>query len=307
VNATPRLKQSGVEWNLGHLFLSPGEAREIQVPSSLVSSSDGAIGIEVTGDGQPGSLFGYWESVDQTGSLIVETPLRSPSPALPSSGSNPFSLAGETQSTLFIKNTGTTPASFIGVIYHALGNSTVGLRIVAAGETVEVDIRQLRDQQILDVNGNALPSDLQGGQFQWLRRSGPLLLGRVVVMNQRTLMASNMSCAWCYCSPRDVYLELDPDYSSAVVGDFVQETAWETSVDCDNTTHTYPLSPIEGNADWSSTDPFVASVNNAGGVFCNGPGTATIIAGKWVFVQTQITTECEQECPPENRSQEDEI
>jgi hypothetical protein len=171
--ASPVLQRGTFQHPLGALTLQPGEAREIIVTDSALPDNGEGAGIEITHDGAPGDLLGYWFSVDPTGNLVVETPLRSAAPDERGGGNNPWSLEGDSSAVVYVKNTGTKAGQFLGIVWYPGGQYVMGLKQIGSGETVAIDIRKLRDEQVRDVHGRTLPPDLMSGQMEWRWRGGP--------------------------------------------------------------------------------------------------------------------------------------
>jgi hypothetical protein len=50
----------------------------------------------------------------------------------------------------------------------------IGIKAVAAHQTVEIDLKRLRDEQVADVSGRTIPLDVTSGQLMWsLKQVGP--------------------------------------------------------------------------------------------------------------------------------------
>lgn len=163
---------------------------------------------------------------------------------------------------------------------HSDERYVVGLKRLQPGETVAIDIRALRDNQTPDVQGRVLPADIRSGQIHWLRRHGPAIVANVLTVNSAKRVASTFSFFCCYCSPRQVFLSLDPDNVQAYVGETVFEDLWETLVDCHGMPTSYPVPPQD--AYWSTSNFIVAFLPAPGVVWCTFPGTATVTAEKSV-------------------------
>lgn len=291
VAVKPILRDGDEEISLGEHVIEPGASKKLTVADRVVGAGDEPTAVEVSYTGLPGGLIGQWVSVDESGNMVVETPLRNPGPISASSGSNPFMIAGDFESVLFVKNTGAGPSSFIGIIYYGSEQYMVGIVTVEPGKAVAIDVRKLRDERVPDVFGRLLPLDIESGQFQWLHRSGPRMVGRMRIVSRSKGMSTNMSCGWCLCGPLDVWYELNPSSVSALVGASVQESVYETTMNCEYQTSTLPVSP--GLMNWGTSNPLVATPNPGGEVTCWSPGIAWIVAGRTVATEQEGFTECE--------------
>ncbi len=269
---TAELQRGKAQAQLAEFTLRPGEAREVLVPADALPEQPDGTGIEVRHTGPPGALIGYWFSTDESGSLVVETPLRSPAPNAHGAGTNPWSLESDSSSVLYIKNTGAEKGAAVVNLWYPGGEYMIGVKNIEPGQTEAIDIRKLRDEQLSDVHGHRLPADLAAGQILWTWHHGPPLVGRVNAMSVSKGVASNMSCPSCCECPSTVSVSLVPASSVGAVGTGFQEEPWE--IDSNNCgTRSFPV-PASWLTWWSSNST-VASVNT-GWVGCTSPGTATI-------------------------------
>lgn len=290
LTARPLLRNGEEEINLGELTIEPGASKKVRVVRGMNEAEGQGIAIEIPYTGSPGSLIGHWISMDETGDMVVETPLRNPGPSTAGSGSHPFKLVDDFESVLFVKNTGTEPSSFVGVIFYRDEKYMIGAVELDPGKSASFDLRRLRDEQVPDVFGKLLPLDLEGGQFQWLHRTGPKMVGRMRILSRSKRISTNMSCGWCLCGPVDVTFEQVPASVDALVGDSAQQTVYRTDWSCTGQPNRYLET---GGMSWDSTNPFVATPNSTGRVTCWSPGSTWILAGKWVIVEYQEIGECE--------------
>ncbi len=281
ITASPVLQRGTEQTALGSVNLAPGEARVIHISPSQAPSGEGAVGIQIPHTGTPGSLIGHWFSVDASHSLVVETPLKSPSHHEHTGGSNPWSLAGDTTAVTYVKNAGAETAEFAAYISYPGGLYVLGFLQVGPGETYAIDIRKLRDAQTPDIHGNVLPADLAGGQTNWRWREGAPLIGRTNVMSRAAGIAQNMSCEICACSQLSPQMELRPLHAVTLnVGETYQSTEirqWDGGCD----TPSPYIFFLEPSALTWETDPPnspVASVNSVGLILANSPGTVTVTA-----------------------------
>lgn len=279
LKAAPVLQRGGGIHQIAEITLGPGESRELRVSPNALPNGGEPIGIQIFHGGESGDLIAQWFSVDASGSLVVETPLRSPAPNERIGGNHPWSIEGDTSSVLYVKNTGSEKGSFLGTIWHSQGQYMIGIKEVNAGETVSIDLRKLRDEQVPDVQGRRLPLDLTGGQIQWRWKQGPPLVGRLNVMNTSKAIASNMSCQTCCCTPRDVAIVIQPLFTAASPGENVNFQAWESDEGCDGFGLFYPISPNQ--VIWESSNENVARRTGPGEFFCLLPGIAGVRAFNW--------------------------
>ncbi len=271
VTVNPVLQRGSFVQPLGATTLQSGDVREIVVPRDALPDMSDATGVEIKHTGPPGGLLGSWFSLDPTGNLVVETPLRSPAPNAVTSGTNPWSIQGDSASILYIKNTGDTKASYASVIQYAGGSYIIGRKGIAPGETVAIDIRKLRDERVPDANGLALPPDVNEGQALWAWKSGPPLVGRINTMSIGRAIASNMSCPGCCCQ-YDTWFESRPNSIIGPAGGSSQIAVYEHDYFCSGSS-VYPV--WASDFSWGSSNSSVASVDT-GFVSCLSAGNATV-------------------------------
>ncbi len=281
LNVAPTLQRASAKSAIGQVTLSPGETKELTVPSSSAPPGTATIGIEVPYNGlqgqtaQPGQLVAQWLSVDDSGNMVAEVPLRSLGPKKKLNGSNPFYLAGDYSSITYIKNIGDKVSHVLAYIDHAGGNYMIGLNEIKPGETLAIDIRKLRDDQVKDQNGNTLPTDLLTGHINWRIHDGAQVVGRTSVMSLNSAIAENRSCGSCTCSPTQVFYSM-ADFSDN--GDGTASTSMrEQDYGCDQINGP-PYSVPNNYFYWYTDDETIATVDGSGTVTYQGPGSVNISA-----------------------------
>lgn len=289
LKAKPLLQRGAVRSEIGAVSLRAGEAQLVSVPSGAAPQGDEPIGIEIPHTGKPGDLIAQWFSVSETGSFVVETPLRTPPPDERFGGSNPFLLSGDNTSVTFIKNSGTETSRIFALIHHARGEYTIGLKTIPPGQTLAIDIGMLRDRQVPDAGGVKLPPDLTQGQINWRWDDGPPIVGRTNVMSNSLAIASNRSCSTCLCRPTSlsgVTLFAQPGVIDA--GQTSQMSVSHGWVGCDG----FPTSePGEvSRVEWFSSNSSIATVNSSGKVTGVSAGQVTIILREFVQVKEFVQT-----------------
>jgi hypothetical protein len=273
ITVMPILQQGDSKTALPTLTLQQGQSRQVNVSADSAPSGNGPIGIEVPFSGSPGQLLAQWFSVDDSGNLVVEAPLRSPAPGERASGNNPFLLTGDYTSVTYIKNTGDKAAAVLMYIQHPGGQYMIGLKPVNPGDTISVDIRKLRDEQVKDENGAVLPLDLSTGQMIWRWHHGAPIVGRTSVMSPSLGIASNRSCVGgCNCGPASVSYALQS--MTLAAGDTSPAILVETQQDCFGNV-TFQEIIANSGFTWTTSDHSVAVVDNATGIVTAiGPGAS---------------------------------
>ncbi len=164
-------------------------------------------------------------------------------------------------------------------------NLTVGeyafpLETVAPHQTIEIDIRELRDKQVPDVNGLRIPLGDTSGQVQWSLTGGVdrVLIGRSEQVDLVRGISSNYACQ--NCCPNSFFDGwLTPVQSTSFEGGQIQFIAMQQDANCYG--QTYPPyqagAPFFTSSDSSICDPGFSTGTTTG----VGPGEA-VINGAWM-------------------------
>jgi hypothetical protein len=129
-----------------------------------------------------------------------------------------------------------------------------------------------------DFQGALIPARASDGSVLWIRLDPVPVMGRLVVLRQKSGVASNYDCLTCPCCAEYTGLRIDPSTVTLVPGETQQLTAMAEFLDC-NMNPSYLN--VTGSSSWSSDKTSVATVSNSnpkGRVTGIGPGTADIKA-----------------------------
>lgn len=271
--------------------LAPGEIKFIDlqhyVEKSRSASNILTAGLELDYTGAPGSVIVAAHSVSANGNQVFRVPLWDPLVQRSPTGGYPWYIEGDSSTTVFIKNI--TPRQQDYVAFLILPDNSqymIGMKQAEPHQTVEVDLRALRDNQVPDENGKTIPLNVTHGQFQWsLRlkedsdRGDPFeqiaLIGRSEQVDAAKAISSNYACENC-CVGNFVGGRISPNSVSAEVGgpgSNGQYRAYETEENCYTTPYEHTV-----NASWRSSNTSVATVDGSGNVTGQGPGSTTITA-----------------------------
>ena len=240
-------------------------------------------GFELEHDGGPGSVIATVVSVDQSGNYVFDVPLKDPRSVKNVGGNHPWRLDDDNRAIVHIKNidpvTDGSLRELALMITTAAGKYSFPLQLTEPGQTLAVDIRRLRDEQIKDNHGNVIPLHVMEGQVEWYGR-GPLgqFIGRLVQYNPTTGVSSSLSCETpCDCEPIYISSRVTPTSITGFPHQVFELRAWETDQRCDGSTY-----ECEVYATFNPDIPTVVEVNNAAfprlAILGNDHGTATIQA-----------------------------
>jgi hypothetical protein len=129
------------------------------------------------------------------------------------------------------------------VLYYEGGSYSLQVQQVEAGQTFEVDIKKLRDEQIPDGFGNRIPGEVDRGQVRWFGR-GELgqFIGRIVQYNPVTATSSSFSCPIpCPCEPSFERGEIQGGPIQGVAGNRFFVNLVDVVKDCNGRIDRYPV------------------------------------------------------------------
>jgi hypothetical protein len=279
-------KREAVE--IAPVTVAGNEVREIDLRRVIRTIGNQALtdsGIELEYTGQPGAIIAAATSVDRSGNQVFEAPMvdqKSRMTALTKGGVYPWRIDGDNLAVVHLKNvdpeTSNKPRSTRVQIRYADGEIySMPLQFTPAGQTITIDLKKLRDEQIPDSFGKKLPLNITEGQIAWLDR-GPAsgqFLGRLVQYNVAKGTASSFTYATCHCGYGPYSHSMSPGNASGSIGGSVSFTVIELYQDhCSG----YTWTADETNYAWySSSDPSIVSVSGHTATL-NQSGTATITA-----------------------------
>jgi len=275
---------------LREVKLRAGEVKAWQL--NEISKPQGAgvesAGLELDYSTQTGSVVVSALSVSKSGNQVFQVPMLDVSAQKSSTGAYPFYMYGTSSTVVYIKNTTSVEQKYIAHLNYEGGNYRMGLKRLAPGETVTIDIRALRDKQILDDEDQTIPLDVGHGQVRWtlIQSEGtdPLaLIGRAEQVDEVKGISSTYACQNC-CG--DFFQEsyVTPSSVTGTAGDSVTMSAFELHSDCYG--YTYPM---EQSASWSSSDAAAATVS--GGLVTLIDAGQTTITATWISY-TSVPSQC---------------
>lgn len=272
--------------------LAPGEAKVIQLDRTSeidrIPSEVEIAGLEFEHAGAPGSVIMAAHSMSSDGNQVYRVPMWDPLAQRSPTGGYPWYVEGTSSTTVYIKNITRREQKYMAHLVYPGGTYVFGQQTVKGGQTVEIDLRTLRDNQVPDEAGRTIPLNVSRGQIKWslkpTRKSSTTdpdeslaLIGRSEQTDTVQGISSNYSCQSC-CTDGFLFGEVSPNSVQLEVGDQVQLTAYETSQDCYGN-----IVPSQHSANWSTSNTSVASVSG-GLVTANGTGNVSISA-RWFVTE----------------------
>ena len=272
--------------NLREVKLMPGEVRQWEVKEAR--GLKGPAGLEFDYDTEPGSVIVSALSVSKSKNHVFQVPMLDVTVQKSSTGVYPFYFYGSSSTVVYIKNTTAVEQKYVCHMNFEGGNYMMGVKAIAPGETVTIDIRALRDNQVPDQEQRTIPHDVAHGQVRWtiIQSEGTVLLaliGRSEQVDEVKAISSTYACQNC-CgdSPQSIFIT--PSQVNMQVGQSIAMSAFEQRIDCYGFEYLVPVS-----ASWSSNNNSVATVSG-GQVTSQGAGQATITASWNAF--TSVAGQC---------------
>ncbi|MFN2404710.1 MAG: hypothetical protein ABR594_01505 [Pyrinomonadaceae bacterium] len=278
---------------LPQIELSPRETELINIaPYARAQgvANDGSVaGLEFEYTGELGSVITSAFSVSRSGNQVFRVPLWDIAAQRSATGGYPWSIEGASSTVLFIKNVTDEVQSYRMYLNLTRGDYVFPKTTVAPHQTSVIDIRELRDNQVPDVNGQIIPLGETRGQVQWSLTGGvdKVLIGRSEQVDLVSGISSNYACQNC-CGNSFYDGWLTPVQSTGFQGDQIQFAAMQQDQNCYG--QLYP--PYQaGLASYTSSDLSVCNPGFSTGTTTGvGPGEALIngawMGDKWLFTPT---------------------
>lgn len=256
--------------------------------------------LEVEYNTTPGSVIAAAHSVSADGNQVFRVPLWDPLGQRSPTGGYPWRIEETSVTETYIKNITEQEQDYVAFLHCENGGIyMIGLKPIAGHETVHIDVKKLRDEQIPDEQGRTIPLSVSSGQLQWtLRRKDNLpdddlranlaLIGRSEQVDITKGIVNNYSCQNC-CAGSFSNGFVTPGDGETEYGNSVQYAAYEEGMTCYNEPYLYQIT----NPTWSSSNQSVATINSGGFASTQGIGE-TEIKAKW-YTRRYYETE---PCPP---------
>ncbi len=244
------------------------------IDSANVPGSVRYAGIELEYDTPKGSVVTSVLSVSQNGNHVFQVPIFDPMKTPSSAGGYPWKADGDYVTLLYVKNETDQPKKYTAFLVFDGGSYSLGVSEIKANQTVAVDFKHIRDEQIPDRNGSIIPLTAVKGQIAWSVSGveNKVLSGRSEQISLSRGVASTYDCR--NCCPNSVYdAWLDPFSVYENIGSTTGFLANQRDISCNGQIYG-PYTPTSQT--WNSTDWNIASVNGYGMETGVGVGMANI-------------------------------
>ena len=270
--------------------LQAGEMRLLKTQQIMARSRREQIqiaGLEIEYDSVPGSVVVNAHSVSLNGNQVFRVPMWDPLAQKSPTGGYPWRIEKSSTTKTYIKNITDREQYYVASLRWTNGEGyMIGMKPIAPHQTIEIDVKKLRDEQVPDVGGRLIPMDLTSGQLMWSlkqveapppsekARQALALIGRSEQIDLEHGISSNYSCQSC-CLTGYFRSYVSPSSSNVSVGTPVDFEVYEEDKDC----YGYVTLPyLQTFASWTSSNTSTATVNSSGTATTVGVGETTIRA-----------------------------
>ncbi|MGB7068753.1 MAG: hypothetical protein WBD22_04610, partial [Pyrinomonadaceae bacterium] len=193
-------------------------------------------GIELEYDTPKGSVVTSVVSVSADGEHVFQVPMFDPQKMPSSAGGFPWKADGDYTTIVYIKNETDSPKKYTASLIFEGGGYSVGVRDLKPSQTVVVDFKQLRDDQVPDSMGRTLPFSLERGQIAWsmFGMDNKTLSGRSEQISLSGGTASTYACYNC-CPNSTVAWWMEPGSAETWVGGTSQFLSIQQDQNCTGT------------------------------------------------------------------------
>lgn len=242
-------------------------------------AGDEGIGVEFEYTSAPGSVLMSAGLVSGDRNLVLRVPLIDPETPKSSTGGYPWFADDERTTTVFLKNTTTTKVIYHLQISHEGGTYAPGIKEIEPGQTLAIDVRRLRDEQVPDAFGNTIPSNARSGQVRWTIKSTTqyAMIGRAEHTDHEHGVSASYACL--SCCPETTYAVWIADDPTAVgVGGTVELYVMMQDEDCYHNLSAEYSMPFPYLNDWYLGDTGIATSYSDSTVYGVSDGQTTFYA-----------------------------
>jgi len=268
--------------------LSPGEMRALNVQSIIHRASQEAIAIaslEIQYSSSPGSVIVAAQSYSEDHNQVFRVPMWDPLSQRSPTGGYPWRIEGTSVTETYIKNISDMEENYVAflILDHG-GQYMIGQKSIGPHETIHIDVKKLRDEQIPDQNGNTIPPNATAGQIQWTlnridvlpsddERANLSLIGRSEQVDLARGTVNNYSCQNC-CAGNHIDGYITPNSLQIEYGETAHFAATEVQETCYGYPYVYTVT-----ANWNSSNSGMGPIT--GGTITPQTAGASVVTGSW--------------------------
>jgi hypothetical protein len=282
--------------------LKPGEMSQINansITNIALQENIKVAGIEVTYDTPNGSVIVAPHSISPNRNQVYRVPMWDPFQQKSPTGGYPWRIEPTSTTKAYIKNITDQEEDYVAfLLWQNGGEYMIGLKAIKPHQSIEIDVKKLRDDQTPDESGRIIPLNINNGQLQWTlhrkdtfgdddQRGNFALIGRSEQIDFVKNTSSNYACQNC-CGGEYAEGFVYPNNNVQIPqGNTKQFEAYESGATCYGSFYTYQIYPNE----WISSNTNTATISQVGVATGVNAGTTNIKA-KWRVYKTRTTNPC---------------
>lgn len=267
---------------ISDVTMQPGETAKVDLLTAIKKARLGDVavaGVEFEYTTKPGSIVVSALSVSESGNHVFRVPLIDVKAEASNTGKYVLRIGDDSSTVVYLKNATTETQKYTLQIAYPGGTYVQGLKGVAAGSTILVDLKSLRDAQVPDQNGNLIPLNVTEGYLDWSARatkytqSGAMLAPQDRVMIGRSESTDvKHATSWtatygCSCMPSFMqgwieYKKPGGQWQTGGINLYVGQTAQVRAMEQDHDCFWNPLEPWNAGYPGSQNDPVATFAPN---------------------------------------------
>jgi hypothetical protein len=276
--------------SVNNIRLRPREVYQVNMQNVANLANIRTAGIEIDYTGEVGGVIASAQSVSESGNQVFRTLLWNPPTVKSAASLYPFYIEGTSSTKAYVKNAGFKDEYYISHLTWGIdGEYIIPIASIKKGETIEIDVKKLRDEQIPDEQGRTIPFSITKGQIHWsLHRSEATLeeakANRVPLVGQAMQIDTARGISYSYFCVNCCAFGGAFSYGTMLPGNlgFQHPNSYQYQI-VENGQDCYGNRISDRNVtvlayDWTSTSTNVATVNGSGFVTSTGAGTTQIRA-----------------------------
>lgn len=269
---------------LPRVKLAAGEAQSLDlekvIRKAIGSEPLSTASLEFEYSTAPGSVLMVAQSVSENGNQVFRVPMWDVPAQRNGTGGYPWFIEGDSSTFVYIKNVTNDEQTFTFSLTYDGGDYSLGAKKIKPRQTVVLDLRSLRDNQVPDERDQTIPVSATRGKLVWsVRGRNPLaLLGRSEQVDLTKGISSSYACFMC-CPNSFRFSNISPGSLGLPITNFTTVRGQQRDQTCYGS-----LGPWYFFGDtWSSDNSNIASINGSGDaadVTATGVGSTTL-TGSW--------------------------